>query len=359
HSSTLTFSRIYVLSLPHRTDRRERMTKLASALGLRITFVDASVGDDDGLMGWIAERVKEVKDLKRPVLAEAMGIKPEKVGGMGVDSIWLTREGDAFYYGDAIVGPLRFGDSLQHDERWIVDGKQLTWVQYLESHPDPHSLKPRKKDMNVTEYLWDFKETNDFRQIRGNVIATWWSQTRVWQLMKALGDETALVLEDDVDLEWDIERIWGGIEAKLTGPFGDKNWEVVMLGHCWGREVTNPAKLHPLLHPSAEPRCLHGYALSKKGYNHLLDLYSDPLVAYTTAVDTLLPNLVRKNMIKSYSVEPSLIIQSKDISSDIQTGIGSPWRGVLMDSTLERIDRSEGKEIKDWSKYQDPATKFR
>lgn len=45
------------------------------------------------------------------------------------------------------------------------------------------------------------------------------------------GDESALILEDDVDIEWDIETLWARIEAKLP-----KDWDTCLLGHCWGKE---------------------------------------------------------------------------------------------------------------------------
>ena len=44
---------------------------------------------------------------------------------------------------------------------------------------------------------------------------------------------TALVLEDDVDMEWDINRIWPTILRRLpkgNGP--EPAWQQVYLGHC-------------------------------------------------------------------------------------------------------------------------------
>ena len=60
HSKTMTFDHIYVLSLPGRVDRRQQMTRLANALGLELTFVDASLKDEP-FIRWIAERAKEVR----------------------------------------------------------------------------------------------------------------------------------------------------------------------------------------------------------------------------------------------------------------------------------------------------------
>jgi hypothetical protein len=60
HSSTLTFDAIYVLSLPTRTDRREQMTQLAKAHGLRLTFVNAA-SKNEPFIRWIAERAVETR----------------------------------------------------------------------------------------------------------------------------------------------------------------------------------------------------------------------------------------------------------------------------------------------------------
>jgi hypothetical protein len=126
--------------------------------------------------------------------------------------------------------------------------------------------------------------------------------------------------------------------------------------------VAEPSYLHPSLHRSTEPRCLHGYALSRSGVRHLLELLSDPWIAYQVAIDTAIPTYIRRDAIAAFSIEPPLIIQSKDTPSDIQQGIGSPWRGVLADSTLERIWRDEGLEIPEVdgdTSALDPATHTR
>ena len=65
----------------------------------------------------------------------------------------------------------------------------------------------------------------------------------------------------------------------------------------------------------------------------------DPWAAYQAAVDTAIPRLIRYGKIVAYSVDPSIIIQSKELPSDIQTGIGSPWRGSLSDRCVDRMLR--------------------
>lgn len=64
------------------------------------------------------------------------------------------------------------------------------------------------------------------------VLSTYWGHTRAIKMMLQNGDKSALILEDDVDFEWDLERMWGRVERKLP-----RDWESVHLGHCWGKEL--------------------------------------------------------------------------------------------------------------------------
>lgn len=190
------------------------------------------------------------------------------------------------------------------------------------------------------------------------------------------GDESALILEDDVDVEWDLEMLWNPIASKLP-----LDWEIVYLGHCWGKELLRrsflskiffslqiineipsigPAYLHPLLHQSTAPMCLHAYAVSSSGAKSLLQNLFDPFTAYQAPIDTSIPTLISKSKINSFSVEPPLIIQRKDSSSDIRERAGSRWKGLLRDSTVERIKMDEGiKIVEDEKGSSDPANMFR
>jgi len=270
HSPTLTFSNIYVLSLPRRSDRRLRMSKIANALGLRFTFVDAT-HKESPLIGWIAERVREVRDRKRPILAQALKMDEKDVGGAGVDSPWLS--------GNDSSRLLSFPDLAQLDERWTVKAsnpvnapdsttrptfssqdiadkeyrddealesllggrRAVDWVQYLEEGqyldrlaPSGASDKFKTLDDYVADLLHDPVEQLKARQVNAGVLATWYSQTRVWRKMLENSDKSALILEDDVDIEWDFERQWPNIERALP-----RNWEIVFLGHCWGKELAS------------------------------------------------------------------------------------------------------------------------
>lgn len=107
--------------------------------------------------------------------------------------------------------------------------------------------------------------------------------------------------------------------------------------------------MHPLLRISVSPLCLHAYALSSSGVNKLFPLLSDPWVAYQTPIDTAMPNLIRTKRVTSFSLQPPLVIQGKELKSDLRDDDDDTWRGVLMDSTEERVWREErGEGLMDW-----------
>lgn len=110
--------------------------------------------------------------------------------------------------------------------------------------------------------------------------------------------------------------------------------------------------------------CLHGWVVTAAGAQRIFDALLDPWSAFSTAVDLTLPTLILEKQVTAFSVQPPLIIQRKDGPSDLQKGKGSKWRGVLRDSTVERIARDEGRWLGDeeWDpnpKTWDPAIRFR
>lgn len=133
--------------------------------------------------------------------------------------------------------------------------------------------------------------------------------------------------------------------------------------------------------------CLHAYAVTNTGARRLLATMLDPWSAFSTAIDLVVPSLLhiqtalatlakRLNqtealvapppleLLKSFSIAPPLVVQRKDGPSDLQRGNGSRWRGLLRDSTVERIKRDQGSWTDEWDevydeRHPDPATVVR
>ncbi|GAA5905599.1 uncharacterized protein JCM6883_005383 [Sporobolomyces salmoneus] len=370
HSPTLTFSKIYVLSLPSRQDRRETIKQLADALGIEVEFVDA-MDKEDSMFEWIAQRVRETRKLRKKMISKARGIPQSSIGGNTIGGDWTS--------------PFPNSDSLENNDEktpfplyplppssFPLLRKQLSstassnWVEHLEKLDSRNQLSQLEleptssKPINVTRLLWDPLEKVSARQITRGMMSTWWGQTRVMKRIVERADASALVLEDDVDLEWDLERLWNTVQRRL--PDG---WDITYLGYCWGGENQKPQYLHPLLHPSTGPMCLHAYALSLSGAKRLLSYLSSPWLAYQSAVDLAIPTLIHFDLINSFTVTPPLIVQRKDGKSDLRKGKGSSWRGLLRDSTWERVlkDRGEwSEELEEkWEdeEERDPATELR
>ncbi|KAI5476547.1 hypothetical protein MNV49_007494 [Pseudohyphozyma bogoriensis] len=344
HSPTLTFDKIYVLSLPTRLDRREEMSRIAGALGLEIEFVDASLKTEPWFL-WIAERVAETRKKRVKLMAKARRVAASTIGGISIGSPWLSQTLDE--KGHTPFPP--------HTSNWVAE------LELAHSSGNLSLLQPSSPSIDATELLWDPVETLSSRQVTTGMMSTYWGHTRVLKKIVESGDRSALVMEDDVDVEWDIERLWSRIARKMPS-----DWDMAYLGHCWSHELIKPQYLHPLLHETTQPMCLHGWAVSSLGARRLLSLLNNPWNAYTTAVDLAVPSFIRFDLLKSFSVEPPLIIQRKDGPSDLVEGNGSKWRGFLRDSTWDRIRRDMGEVVEEeqWDKKvkwwnRDPASVFR
>ncbi|GAA6050978.1 hypothetical protein JCM3770_005352 [Rhodotorula araucariae] len=382
------FDHVYVLSLPSRDDRRTDIRALAHALALDLEFVDAA-SKHEPFLQWIAEHVAHTRTLRRTHIATARNVDPDSVGGLGLGSDWLTPF-------PANLSSVATAESLPAP---FPPYPGTNWVAHLEalyaSGGRHTSLRPRDPHLNVTAALWDPRERVAVRQVHEGVLSTYWGQTRALERVLANGDRTALILEDDVDVEWDIERLWATVHRRLPRTAdGDDDWDVAFLGHCWGGELQQPMYLHPLLHRSTAPMCLHGYAVTARGARRLLALLLDPWRAYSAAVDALVPSLLHVQRalspaalalarerarerdddddasvvvgvaLESWTVAPPLVVQRKEGPSDLQGGTGSAWRGVLRDSTVERIRRDDGTWSDEWDdRYDeerpDPATVLR
>ena len=86
------------------------------------------------------------------------------------------------------------------------------------------------------------------------------------------------------------------------------------------------------VHPSRAPKCTHAYAVTRAGARKLVEHLRFVPFAYSRALDQAYAWLVLSGRVKSYSVVPSLVVQRKVASSDIDpghAGVGSEWRESL------------------------------
>lgn len=155
-------------------------------------------------------------------------VKPSSIGGLGIDGVWVSPTQDK--EGRVPFPPL-VDPNYPAGESWV------TVLERAHSNGNLSNLVPSSPDVNVTEILWDKREWLPLRQVNEGVMSTFWGHTRVLKTVIENDDESALILEDDVDIEWDIERLWSRIARKLP-----ENWESVHLGSCWGHELLRPSR---------------------------------------------------------------------------------------------------------------------
>ncbi|KAK4704559.1 hypothetical protein P7C70_g1647, partial [Phenoliferia sp. Uapishka_3] len=214
----LGFDHIYVITLPGKVDRRHAMDKLALALGLQFTYVTA-VASTDPAIGWISERVHEVRTRKHEILARSGLVAAKSLGGQDIDSVWLMPSQDISPSSRVRLTPDPYHPSLRGlvfpslaEPRWGGND----WVSYFDTeYGTGATLEPEDAHINVTDLLWDPLETYPNRQATAGTIACWLSHVQALKMMRENGDHSALILEDDVDLEFDIDRLWSSISRWL------------------------------------------------------------------------------------------------------------------------------------------------
>jgi len=302
HSPTLGAEKILVINLEKRQDRRQAMDKLQAALQLDWEYVPATP-KEDGIISRIQERVLDVR---------------KRIGDETVFSWPPDTDG--------------FSASLNGSDFWTlpIDDPRSS---YFES-PPPNAVNW----MNVPAATKDMTIPKKPRPLTDGRLACWHSHVSA---IRRLAEELpvggfGLILEDDVDFEWDIERKMRGYIAALP-----EDWDMLLLGHCFSpsREVANrPLRGSPNVHPSHSPLCSHAYALSQVGARKLWAHLRYPLFAYSRAVDAAIKHLIVSERLNSFSVSPSVIVQRKDGYTDIgKIDEAKGWKDWLTDSTMERI----------------------
>jgi len=172
-----------------------------------------------------------------------------------------------------------------------------------------------------------------YQRINGLVhkaaIACWLSHLKAYQTIVDNRLQSALILEDDVDMEMDIRE-----QLKNIMQYLPKSWEMLYIGHCSREDFGEPYN-HPNLYVSTRPSCTHAYAVSFNGARVLLRELSN----IKGPIDVMLVNLIEPGkVIKSFSVEPPLAAQWRDgIPSDVSPNDKNYIPHYLKNSTLNYL----------------------
>ncbi len=94
------------------------------------------------------------------------------------------------------------------------------------------------------------------------------------------------------------------------------------------------------IHPSFAPKCTHAYAVTRAGARKLVQYLRYPPFAYSRALDQAYAWLILSGRVQSYSIVPSVVVQRKVSTSDVDagdSGFGSSWKESLEDGVLSSL----------------------
>ena len=130
---------------------------------------------------------------------------------------------------------------------------------------------------------------------------------------------------------------------------------MTLIGHCWSNEAFYPPlRTKSALHPSHEPKCTHGYALSPEGARRLVSYLTHPHFAFSRAIDQAISHLVLTGRLRAFSVVPAIVKQQRcddrpqgigtnckeDSDIRLEAGkVGAWWKDALEDSAMVRIEK--------------------
>ncbi|KAJ4471559.1 hypothetical protein J3R30DRAFT_1094298 [Lentinula aciculospora] len=329
HSLDLGFiSKTYVISLPHRTDRREDIVRLMD--GLRMsnwvyhdgTYANMSIVED--LLRHVqAQRVEEDYSLHNTIHLPFTW--PADIEVPLYDSTFLSNQtspAGAELWPSQPPPP----DVALPNTSMVCAEENFRLTKYFNNMPQWRILTPQR----VAAFH------SHFTAIRRVVDDNARAGIDLSRIEGKRQENIALILEDDVDMEVDIKERMGVLLPML--PY---DWDMLFLGFCWSVETNHPVVRDPyiipkknLLYPSGQPRCLHAYALSPAGAVRLLKHLRHEPFAYSRSVDLATAWLISDKRIKSFTVVPPVIIQRKVTKTDITLFGGSIWKEKLEEGVL-------------------------
>jgi GR25 family glycosyltransferase involved in LPS biosynthesis len=359
-------SRIYVISLPRRSDRRLQMDRLRDALHINWTYTDACEAN----ASIVTTILRQVRVLRSQLIPQP---KPGGDARMGHDMIF-----------SAFNWPHDLEDAICSPETLQPSGADL-WTR-----PSSHSMSDLDVPAEMADpYAFNFMPSssesvqvsavsdptplacaseNDisaaslpnlplYRRLTPAKVACWYSHLQTIREIANGKDEAVLILEDDVDIERDVK---GRLRALLDALPND--WDIVYLGksknpqtwltanatigHCWSDESRLPTLRNVSLrlptgqttlsglYPASSPKCTHAYILSRIGARRVVAHLRHPPFAYSRAIDQALAWLIQSKRLRAFSIVPPVVVQRKVAVSDVMPGLGSAWRDELYDGVL-------------------------
>ncbi|KAJ2798445.1 hypothetical protein H4R20_004821, partial [Coemansia guatemalensis] len=205
--------------------------------------------------------------------------------------------------------------------------------------------------------------------INGTHLACYLSHLQIYRRMVAEGIETALVLEDDVDMEMDIKERHGQIMKQIYRTYGS-DWDMLYLGHCTTDANEPPAddldslathsaysERRVQLYETKYPMCLHAYAVTLDCAQRLAVLLEERLKTVGKEIDLILAVGVEYGVPTVLGTSPPYIVQvgRTELPSDLTQLKEGDTAQRLLRSTLYHLglrntDPQTLAPYMDWSK---------
>ncbi|KAJ2826682.1 hypothetical protein IWW50_002251 [Coemansia erecta] len=157
--------------------------------------------------------------------------------------------------------------------------------------------------------------------INGTHLACYLSHIHVYKRMVREGIETALILEDDVDMELDLRKRHTQIMQKVHARYG-RDWDMLYLGHCTldlNEPVGPPAPRGVSLYEAEYPMCLHAYAVTREFARRLVVLLEERLKTVGQDIDLILAVGVKFGVSMVLGASPPYVVQvgRQELPSDL------------------------------------------
>lgn len=208
HSATLgVASRIYLIHVHQRVDRYEEMSKIERAMELKFTWVNATSKTSSAVTN-ILERIRWWRNQHR----------------QSADDPLEDPSPFVFKWNSDVDGP---------DDGGPLGMVEADWWDFPLSYPESPlpPLPPAPSPDTRPPVVVSFGEDGGSENMRPHEalslaqISCWHSHYRVIRQIAEGDDEVAIILEDDVDMEWDLEKRLRGIWANLPA-----DWDIVKIG---------------------------------------------------------------------------------------------------------------------------------
>lgn len=221
-------SRIFVVSLPSRTDRREQMEYLRTALGLRWNYVDAIGSQSDEVKLIMKQTRRKRKATNKPAFRW-----PRDIDAISSTTRPIPRAGSELWTVVSALNPANMqGNTVLGNAHTIPTASDPPLACATEDDTTPRFTPglPEFKILTPAKVaVWD----SHISAIRRVVEESSW--TSVFS-----AEDVSIILEDDVDMEWDIRTRLGSVWSSL--PAG---WDAVFLGEPRGRTTFSAHEIGP------------------------------------------------------------------------------------------------------------------